>query len=228
MPGAGVDALRRARAARLHGLYALTPDLDDTAALVAKVSAALDGGAAAIQYRSKTADAAQRRAQAQALARLHVVRGGLLIVNDDAELAAEIDADGVHIGEDDGAIAAARALVGTDRIIGVSCYNQWERATAAIAAGADYVAFGSFFASTTKPGARHAEMSLLARATSLGVPVVAIGGVTSANAMALIEAGADALAVIGDVFSHEDFVEVTRAAAAIAALFPSPIPARHP
>jgi thiamine-phosphate pyrophosphorylase len=209
----------RRRAARLRGLYAVTPDLADTATLVARVEAALAGGAAAIQYRNKAADAALRRTQAAALARVHAARGGLYIVNDDAALAAAIDADGVHIGGDDGDVAAARALVGPDRIVGVSCYDDFANAEAAVAAGADYVAFGSFFASPVKPGARRADVALLARARGLGVPVVAIGGITAANARALVAAGADAVAVISGVFGAPD---VLAAARAIAALFPRP------
>ncbi len=218
--------LRGARASRVSGLYALTPDLDDTGALLAKVAAALDGGAAAIQYRNKAAPLAKRRSQAHALARLHAVRGGLFVVNDDADLAVEVGADGVHLGASDGAVTAARERLGPDRLIGVSCYNEWERAQAAVDQGADYVAFGSFFPSATKPGARRADLSLLLRARALGVPVVAIGGITARNAPALIEAGASAVAVIGDVFAHRNAADVTRAAAALASLFPRTLAAR--
>ena len=212
-------ARRAARAARVAGLYAVTPDLADTPVLAAKVAAALDGGAAVVQYRNKLASAELRRAQAQALARVHALRGGLYIVNDDPMLAVDVDADGVHIGEDDADVADARRQVGPGRVIGVSCYDSLARARAAVEAGADYVAFGSFFASSVKPAARHAEMSLLQRARDLGVPVVAIGGITSANAAVLIEAGAHATAVISDVFAHDDPAHVTRAAQAFEALF---------
>jgi thiamine-phosphate pyrophosphorylase len=125
----------------------------------------------------------------------------------------------VHVGEDDAAIAHARALIGLDRIIGVSCYDDVDRARSAVAAGADYVAFGSFFASTIKPGARRASIDLLARGRMLDVPLVAIGGITAANAAMLIDAGADAVAVISDVFAHDDPADVRRAAAAIAQQF---------
>jgi thiamine-phosphate pyrophosphorylase len=211
------DARRAARAARIAGLYAVTPDLADTPVLAAKVAAALDGGAAVVQYRNKLASAELRRAQA--LARVHALRGGLYIVNDDPMLAVDVDADGVHIGEDDADVADARRQVGPGRVIGVSCYDSLARARAAVEAGADYVAFGSFFASSVKPAARHAEMSLLQRARDLGVPVVAIGGITSAKAAVLIEAGAHATAVISDVFAHDDPAHVTRAAQAFEALF---------
>ena len=159
------------------------------------------------------------RAQAAAIARIRAAHGGLYIVNDDPALAAAVDADGVHLGENDGAIAEARQLIGPDRIIGVSCYNRFDLAEAAVAAGADYVAFGSFYASSVKPGARRADISLLARATSLGVPVVAIGGITAQNAQDLFSAGADAVAVISAVFDHAEARDIERAARAIDAVF---------
>jgi thiamine-phosphate pyrophosphorylase len=205
--------LRRARARRLGGLYAVTPDITDTADLVARVEAALAGGASAIQYRNKAADPAQRRAQAAALARVHALRGGLYIVNDDAALAAAVGADGVHVGEDDGSVAAARELLGPERIIGISCYDDFERARAGVAAGADYVAFGSFFPSSVKPGARRPPVALLERGASLGVPVVAIGGITAENAGVLQRAGAHAVAVISAVFHAADVEAAARAIA---------------
>jgi thiamine-phosphate pyrophosphorylase len=232
MPGTVIDdrslALRRARAQRLHGLYAVTPDTSDTRDLAARAAAAIAGGACAIQYRNKTADRSLRRAQAAALARVQAAHGALLIVNDDAELAAAIGADGVHVGENDASILAARELVGPDRLVGVSCYNEFERAQAAVAAGADYVAFGSFFASTVKPGARKASIDWLARARTLGVPVVAIGGIDAHNARELVRAGADALAVISAVFAEPAIDDVENAARAIASLFgPRPPRVEH-
>jgi thiamine-phosphate pyrophosphorylase len=194
----------------------VTPELADTDDLVARVEAALEGGARAIQYRHKSAPAALKRRQAEALARVTAPRGALFIVNDDSALCAEVDADGVHLGEDDTGIAAAREIVGPERIIGASCYNEYARAEAAVAAGADYVAFGSFFASRIKPDARRADVALLRRAAALGVPIVAIGGITADNAGELQRAGAHALAVISAVFDASD---VTAAARAIAAAF---------
>jgi thiamine-phosphate pyrophosphorylase len=225
MPVERIDGAREKRACRVAGLYAVTPDSADTQTLVANVVAAVEGGARVVQYRNKTLDARARREQAQALAATRTVRRALFIVNDDPDLARDVDADGVHLGEDDGSIANARARVGTDRIIGVSCYDDPDRARAAVAAGADYVAFGSFFASPIKPDARHARIELLAHARSLGVPVVAIGGITAANAGVLIDAGADAVAVISDVFAHENVADVQRAAAAIARCFAATPPA---
>ena len=204
----------------MTGLYAVTPDFAHTAALNAAVEAALKGGASAIQYRNKTATPDLRRTQARALAGIVAARGGLFIVNDDAALAAEVDADGVHIGGEDGAIDAARQTVGPDRIVGVSCYDDCARAGAAAAAGADYLAFGSFFASTVKPDARRAELSLLQAARGLGLPLVAIGGVTAGNAHVLHQAGADAVAVISAVFDARDTDAIEAAARSIAVIFP--------
>ncbi len=221
MPAAAIDARttpRRAVRAGLRGLYALTPDLDDTAVLLARVVAAIDGGACAIQYRNKTASAALRRTQATALAA--ACRGrALLIVNDDPALAADVGADGVHIGEHDGGIAAARAIAGDDAVIGISCYDDMALARAAVAGGADYIAFGSFFPSQVKPSARRADVRLLHDAHALGVPIVAIGGITLANAGGLAAAGADAVAVISDVLGRAAPDDIRRAAHAFNALF---------
>ncbi|MCC7217767.1 MAG: thiamine phosphate synthase [Burkholderiales bacterium] len=220
MPAAATDPPRAAAGkARLAGLYAVTPDEADTARLAALVAAAIAGGARAIQYRNKSATPALRHEQAARLARVCAGHGALLVVNDDARLARAVDAAGVHVGEQDGSVAFARDLVGDARIVGVSCYDNLARAQDAVAQGADYVAFGSFFPSTVKPGARRASLALLRQARPLAVPVVAIGGVTAHNARALVEAGADAVAVITDVFAHDDPADVTRAAAAIAACF---------
>ena len=204
---------------QLRGLYAITPDIVDIALLAAKVEAAIAGGAQVIQYRNKTATPSLRRKQAAMLSRVCDGGGALFVVNDDAALARDVGAAGVHLGEDDGDVAHARALGGNAMLIGVSCYNDLALAKRRVGEGADYVAFGSFHLSSTKPGARRAEPALLRRATKLGVPVVAIGGITAANGRALVESGADALAVITDVFDHDDLAEVTRAAAAIVACF---------
>jgi len=204
---------------RLRGLYAITPDIVDIALLVAKVDAAIAGGAQIIQYRNKSGAPALRRKQAAMLSRVCDGGGALFIVNDDVALAREVGAAGVHLGEDDGDVGRARATGGEAMLIGVSCYNDLARAKRLVAEGADYVAFGSFHASPTKPGARRAEPALLRRARRLGVPVVAIGGITAGNGRALVEAGADALAVISDVFAHDDLAQITRAAAAIADCF---------
>jgi thiamine-phosphate pyrophosphorylase len=188
-----------------QGLYAVTPDGIDTDTLARKVSQALSGGARAVQYRSKSADAALRREQGRALLALCRAAGVPLIVNDDLDLAEALGADGVHLGRADMPITAARARLGKTPILGASCYDRLEFALAACDAGADYVAFGSAFPSATKPGATRAPLSLYREARSrLDCPVVAIGGITSENAQALIEAGVDALAVIGALFEAPD------------------------
>ena len=188
--------------ANRKGLYAITdgprPDL------AAAAEAALRGGAAVLQYRDKSDDAQRRRCEADALLAACRRRGVPLIINDDIELAAATGADGVHLGELDASVAAARARLGPQAIIGVSCYDDLGRARAAAAAGADYLAFGAFFASPTKPRARRATPNLLRAAKPLGLPLVAIGGITPENAATLIAAGADLVAVISGVFGAAD------------------------
>lgn len=189
----------------IAGLYAITPDESDTAELLRKVRLALQGGARVLQYRNKLAGAELKLQQARALRQLTSEFNALYLVNDDARLAAQVDADGVHLGGDDGSVAAARALLGNAKIIGVSCYNQLLLAHEAAQQGADYVAFGAFFSSRVKPGANKAEPELLQAARSeLGLPVVAIGGITRQNGAELVVAGADALAVISALWSAPD------------------------
>ncbi|WP_169139990.1 thiamine phosphate synthase [Aromatoleum toluolicum] len=189
----------------LRGLYLITPDTADSAALLAGVRSALAGRPALLQYRSKHADGGLRREQAAAIAALCREAGVPFIVNDSLELALAVGADGVHLGRDDGDLGAARAALGPERILGVTCYNDWARAEEGAAAGADYVAFGAVFASPTKPAAVHAPLDLLTRARrELKLPVAAIGGITLDNAPLAITAGADLLAVISDVFDDPD------------------------
>lgn len=191
--------------ARIKGLYAITPDEQDTAELLRKARLVLLGGARVLQYRNKAADAALRLKQASALRELTREFGAQLIVNDDVALAQQVDADGVHLGGTDGGIAEARTLLGCGRLIGASCYNRLTLAHEAVRQGADYVAFGSFFASTVKPQAVAATPELLRQARrELAVPIVAIGGITAQNGTQLLEAGADALAVISAVFAAPD------------------------
>jgi len=194
----------------LRGLYLITPAEPDTARLLARVADVLDQ-AVLLQYRNKRADPALQRAQAAALAPLCRRAGVRLIVNDDAALAAEVGADGVHLGEADGELDAARRLLGADAVIGVSCYDSLARARAAADAGASYIAFGAFFPSTTKPNARHATFDLLLDSAALRLPRVAIGGITPDNARSVIEAGADLIAVIGGVFDAPDPAAAARA-----------------
>jgi thiamine-phosphate pyrophosphorylase len=201
----------------LAGLYALTPELSDTELLVARTAAAIAGGAAAIQWRDKHGTAAHRREQARALRALCAERAVTFIVNDDVELARELAADGVHLGRDDATIAAARQRLGERAMIGASCYDSLLLAERAVAAGADYIAFGSFFASRVKPEAPRAPLALLSAAKARWrVPVVAIGGITPANVALVVGAGADAVAVISAVFDAPD---VAAAAGAFRAAF---------
>jgi thiamine-phosphate pyrophosphorylase len=195
----------------VRGLYAITPDEPDTKALLCKVTLVLRGGAQILQYRNKLADNRLRRLQAAALRELTKEFPTLLIINDDASLAQQIGADGVHLGREDGDVAGARRLLGKHRYIGVSCYNRIELARQAEREGADYVAFGAFFPSQVKPGAVAASTQLLQQARrNLKLPIVAIGGITLANGRQLIENGADALAVISGVFGATDIEAAAR------------------
>ncbi|GAB2624385.1 thiamine phosphate synthase [Novilysobacter erysipheiresistens] len=206
-----MNPLRTNRSWPSSGLYAITPDEADSQRLLERVKAVLGAGAAWLQYRNKRADADLRMRQARLLQPLCARYRVPFIINDDWRLAAMIRADGAHLGEDDGELAAARAALGADAIIGASCYDRIELAREAVAAGASYVAFGAFFPSPTKPHARVARPALLADAASLGVPRVAIGGITPDNGRSLVDAGADLLAVISGVFDAPDPASATRA-----------------
>ena len=189
----------------ISGLYAITPEQTDTVRLLQQVRAALAGGAAVVQYRSKSGDVALLHEQASELLTLCHAFDVPLIVNDSLRLADLTGADGVHLGREDGSLRQARIVLGAGKTIGVSCYNDLELALAAEAGGADYVALGSFFPSVTKPAAVPASLELLREARKLlHVPIVAIGGITAENAPALIEAGADAIAVISGLFDAPD------------------------
>ena len=195
----------------IKGLYAITPDERDTAEMLRKVRLALLGGARVLQYRNKAADAALRLEQARALREITHEFSVPLIINDDVLLAQQVGADGVHLGGDDGSAVAARAQSGSGMIIGVSCYNRLALAHQAIQQGADYVAFGSFFASPVKPDAVAASTDLLRQARrEIALPIVAIGGITAGNCAQLLEAGANALAVISAVFSAADIRDAAR------------------
>lgn len=193
---------------KLSGLCAVTLDDPLLPRLSALVKAALDGGAPYVQYRNKSATSALRRAQAAEMLRICRAAGAKLIINDDVWLAVEIGADGAHIGRDDapgGSLDAARDALGPKRILGVSCYNEIALGEQAAAAGADYLAFGSVFPSRTKPGAVRAPLELLGEARRrFGLPVAAIGGITLDNAQQVIDAGADMIAVVSDLFDAMD------------------------
>ncbi len=193
------------KSGRLRGLYGITDEqlLPHSHALFSAAEAAMRGGLSLLQYRSKSLPRSEQARQAETLRRLCDEYGVLLIINDDVELAYETGADGVHVGRHDEDIVRARARLGDQAIIGVSCYNELERALQAQQQGADYVAFGRFFASKTKPEAVPADVEILQQAKSkLDIPVCAIGGITAANGATLVDGGADMLAVIHDLFSR--------------------------
>lgn len=202
-----ITAARRAA----RGLYLITPDREDTARLLREVAPLLAAGVTWLQYRNKRASPELRREQAHGLQALCAPAGVPLIINDDVQLAADSGAAGVHLGEDDGDVVAARARLGGEAIVGASCYDSLDLGRNAVAAGADYVAFGAFFPTQSKHATRRAEPGLLARAAGLDVVRVAIGGITPDNAAPLVDAGADLLAVISGVFDAPDPVAAVRA-----------------
>lgn len=201
-----------------RGLYVITdPELIASPDLASRVDAAISGGAVLVQYRDKANDNLNRAELASAILRVCRNRGVPLIINDDIALAVAIGADGIHLGHADSQLEDARQQLGAHAIIGASCYNEMSRAVAAVELGADYIAFGRFFASRTKPNAVQADIDILSRARRrFHIPVVAIGGITADNGAALISAGADILAVIHGVFGQDD---TETAARSIAILF---------
>lgn len=197
--------------APIAGLYAII----DTALIkqtpLAAAEQVLQGGARVLQYRDKKATGAVRLQQAQELQQLCQRHGVPLLINDDVMLAQTIDAAGVHLGHSDAELQEARTLLGPNKIIGISCYNELQRAQEMAQQGADYIAFGSFYASHTKPAAAHAPLSLLTEAKkTISVPLVAIGGITPENTAELIEAGANAVAVISGIFTSNDYCKAAR------------------
>lgn len=189
----------------IKGLYAITPDEQDTDILLAKVEAALQGGIGILQYRNKLADHKLKTQQARALLPLCRHYQVPFIINDSIKLCMTLDADGVHLGADDGNLAEARARLGNGKILGASCYNRFDLALSAQQLGADYVAFGACFVSSTKPNAPVAGLHLFTQAKAeLHVPAVAIGGITLENAPLVIAAGASSVAVINAIFNADD------------------------
>jgi thiamine-phosphate pyrophosphorylase len=193
------------RDASIRGLYIITPDDPDFDSVLERTASAIDGGARVVQFRRKVSDRRGRLREASRMAVLCREHGAIFIVNDDPRLAAEVCADGVHLGRDDGTVADARRVIGEGGLVGVSCYDQLDLAIAGARAGADYVAFGSFYPSTVKPGAVRPPLTLLTDARAVvSCPIVAIGGITLARAANLVFAGADATAVISDIFRADD------------------------
>lgn len=203
----------------LSGLYAITPEGLDTPRLLHAAEQALAGGARILQYRDKSSNATLRLEQASHLAALCRQHRATFIINDDLALAKAVRADGVHLGKDDQHLADARAELGAVTLIGISCYNDLSLGRAAARQGADYLAFGTFFPSGTKPLAVRAQPSLITQAKAeFGLPVVAIGGITPDNAAPLVAAGADMLAVIQSIFNQADILS---AAARFRVFFPT-------
>jgi thiamine-phosphate pyrophosphorylase len=185
-----------------RGLYAITngPRVD----LLDAVGQALAGGTRLLQYRDKTEHKARRQFEATALKELCHRFGVPLIIDNDVDLALAVAADGVHLGKHDVDVDVARAALGPRAIIGMSCYDSLQRGEDAARAGASYIGFGAFFASTTKPLAARAHANLLRQSAAFGVTRVAIGGITPDNGAYLVEAGADFLAVVAAVFAAND------------------------
>ena len=193
----------------LRGLYLITPDDDDSDRLLECVAAVLPAKPALLQYRNKRADAMRRFDEARALKALCDAAGVPLVINDDWRLALDVDAAGAHLGEDDGDVAEARRAA-PGLLLGASCYDELARAERAVAAGADYIAFGAFFPTQTKTTTRRATPQLLTASAPLRCPRVAIGGLTPDNAAALVTAGADLLAVVGAVFDAPEPLTAAR------------------
>ncbi|MFJ2985835.1 MULTISPECIES: thiamine phosphate synthase [unclassified Pseudomonas] len=205
----------------LRGLYAITDSQLLAGRFLSHVEAALEGGVRLLQYRDKSDDAARRLREAEALMKLCERYGTQLLINDDAELAARLGV-GVHLGQTDGPLTPARALLGRQAIIGSTCHASLELAAQAASEGASYVAFGRFFNSVTKPGAPAANVELLQQARAkVKLPIAVIGGITLDNAAPLVAHGADLLAVIHGLFGADSAQEVTRRARAFNALFAS-------
>ena len=194
----------------IHGLYAITPDIADTDLLLAKVEAVLQGGVNMLQYRNKTANHKLQTQQARAILPLCRQYNVPFIINDSVKLCLTLDADGVHLGADDGNLAEVRARLGASKILGASCYNRFDLALQAQKAGASYVAFGACFASNTKPNATKVGLELFEQAKKLQIPSVAIGGITLENAPSVILAGADAIAVVDALFNAADIVKTSQ------------------
>ncbi|MDF9754879.1 thiamine-phosphate pyrophosphorylase [Pseudomonas sp. TE6288] len=204
---------------KLRGLYAITDSQLLAGRFLSHVEAALEGGVRLLQYRDKSDDTAHRLREAEALKTLCERYGTELIINDDAELAARLGV-GVHLGQTDGPLTPARALLGREAIIGSTCHASLDLARQAASEGASYVAFGRFFNSVTKPGAPAASVELLEQARAqVKLPIAVIGGITLDNAAPLVAHGADLLAVIHGLFGADSAQEVTRRARAFNALF---------
>ncbi len=190
---------------KFPNIYAITPAEENTTTLLAQVESAIKGGVRLIQYRDKSLSSSIRIEQAKALRSLCNKYNTLLLINDDIELAKICEADGVHLGQSDSTLLTAREYLGEKAIIGITCHDNLELAQKAVNEGADYISFGCFFPSKTKPNAKPAPLSVLTKAKEqFKLPIVAIGGITKENAQSLIEAGADLLAISAGLFNNPD------------------------
>jgi len=189
----------------LSGLYLVTPDWDDTQKLIASSELALQGGAKILQYRHKTADAALRKQQAQALQTLCKRYAATFIINDHVDLCIELDADGIHVGGTDASVAQVRALVGPEKIVGASCYGDLQLAHSAHQQGASYVAFGGFYVSRIKKYPVTTPFDIVSQSKkSIPLPCVVIGGMTIENCQPLIAQGTDMVAAISSVYMTDN------------------------
>lgn len=196
---------------KLPGIYAISPEQENTAILIEQISAAIKGGVRLVQYRDKHLTSSKRIEQAKSLRKLCSENNTLLLINDDIELAKICQTDGVHLGQGDSSLIKAREYLGPDAIIGITCHDSLELAQKAANQGADYVSFGCFFPSKTKPNAKPADLSILKQAKEqFHIPIVAIGGITQENAGLLIDSGADLLALCAGLFSCVDICHKVR------------------
>ena len=197
---------------KFTGLYAITDaSVSDSQKIIVSVEQALRGGANVIQFRDKSSNQKQRLEICLALRRLTKQFNAVFIINDDIKLTLLTKADGIHLGQNDSSLTEARNQLGEKTIIGISCYNRFDLAELATKEGANYIAFGRFFPSRTKPNTETAEIKLIQQAKQeLDIPVVAIGGITAKNGGALIGAGADMLAVVDGIFGQTNIEAATK------------------
>lgn len=195
----------------INGLYAITPDYVDTPLLIDKVEEAVESGVSVLQYRNKVATAQLKMQQASLIKDICVQRKVPFIINDDVALCDTLDADGVHLGKDDSTIDDVRHILGPDKIIGISCYNDMERVETMFSKACDYIALGACFPSSTKPNAPHASTEFIKKVmTQASKPVVAIGGINLDNCRSVLDCGVSAIAVVNEIFSSQDITQTVK------------------
>ncbi len=195
---------------KINGLYAITPDRQDNDLLLSEVRQAIDGGVKLIQYRAKNIPDKQKHIQAKAIKDLCDDRNVNLIINDNIELSMYLDAFGVHLGKDDDSIENARKMLGSDKCIGISCYNSIERVKKVFKKEIDYIALGAFFPTKSKPNAPRASLEMVAEArTFCKLPIVAIGGIDLVNISMLLKSDINAFASISSIFNSGKIESIT-------------------